>query len=73
MEVHMAGYIIKCRSCGTANRVPAEKEGVPGHCGNCREALPALYVTPRQVTESNFDDFITGYDGPVLAEFWAPW
>jgi thioredoxin 2 len=69
----MSSYIVKCSSCGTANRVPAEKEGVPGHCGNCRASLPPLYLKPQQVTDSSFDRFIAGYPGPVLAEFWAPW
>ena len=69
----MNEYLVKCRSCGAANRVPAEKEGVAGKCGNCHEAIPALYWQPRQLNEGNFDDFVARYDGPVLAEFWAPW
>lgn len=69
----MGSYIVRCTSCGTSNRIPAEKEGVPGQCGNCRAALPALYRQPQQLTERSFDDFISRYDGPVLAEFWAPW
>jgi len=69
----MSSYLVKCRSCGTANRIPSDKEGIPGHCGNCRAALPALYFQPQQVTDLSFDDFIARYDGPVLAEFWAPW
>lgn len=69
----MTSYLVKCRSCGASNRIPGEKEGVPGRCGNCRTLLPALYREPRQMTEQSFDAFIAGYDGPVLAEFWAPW
>jgi hypothetical protein len=69
----MPSYLVKCRSCGTSNRIPADKEGVPGHCGNCQAVLPALYVHPRQVTDQSFDDFVGSYDGPVLAEFWASW
>ena len=69
----MPSYLVKCRSCGTANRVPADREGASGHCGNCHAPLPALYLRPQQVTDSSFDRFMAGYDGPVLAEFWAPW
>ena len=69
----MSSYLVKCRSCGTSNRIPAAKEGISGHCGHCRAALPALYWQPQQVSDKNFDAFIAGYDGPVLAEFWAPW
>ena len=69
----MSNYLVKCGTCGTSNRIPAEKEGIPGHCGNCRAPLPALYLHPQQVTDQNFEAFIASYDGPVLAEFWAPW
>jgi hypothetical protein len=69
----MQTFLVKCRSCGTLNRIPAEREGVPGHCGNCQATLPALYWQPQQVSDQNFASFINGYDGPVLAEFWAPW
>lgn len=69
----MSSYLIQCKSCGSTNRVPAEKEGVPGHCGNCHAPLPALYFTPQQARDKDFDAFIAGYQGPILAEFWAPW
>lgn len=69
----MSAYIVTCRSCGTANRIPAEKEGKSGHCGNCHQKLPPLYYQPQQLTENSFDAFVKGYDGPVLVEFWAPW
>ena len=69
----MSSYTVKCRSCGASNRVPAEKEGVAGQCGSCKAALPKLYYQPQQLTDGSFDAFVNGYDGPVLAEFWAPW
>lgn len=69
----MDSYQVRCRECGTTNRVPAEKQGISGNCGNCRSKLPALYWQPQELTEKSFDGFITRYDGPVLAEFWAPW
>ena len=66
-------YIIKCPSCGTGNRIPADKEGLKGHCGNCKSTLPPLYYRPRQLDDHSFDNFVRTYPGPVLAEFWAPW
>jgi len=69
----MPSYLITCKSCGTANRIPGDKEGLSGRCGNCHASLPALYSRPQQMTEREFDDFVARYDGPVLAEFWAPW
>jgi thioredoxin 2 len=67
-----ASYLMACPSCGTSNRIPADKEGLHGRCGNCKAALPPLYCHPQQVTDRAFDTFITSYPNPVLAEFWAP-
>jgi len=67
-----ASYTITCPSCGTGNRIPADKEGLRGRCGSCKAALPVLYCHPQQVTELTFDSFVNSYAGPVLAEFWAP-
>lgn len=69
----MSSYLLTCRSCSSANRVPAEKEGIPGRCGNCRARLPALYLRPQQLDDTDFDAFVAGYPGPVIVEFWAPW
>lgn len=66
-------YTITCTSCGTANRVPADKEGKRGRCGSCHAALPPMYSHPQQLTDRTFDDFVRSYPGPILAEFWAPW
>ena len=69
----MSTFVVACNVCGTANRIPADKEGKAGRCGNCHTDLPPMYYRPQQLTEQSFDSFIKGYGGPVLAEFWAPW
>lgn len=69
----MSGYVVTCGSCGTANRIPADKEGKAGRCGNCHRELLPMYYQPQQLTEQTFDPFVKGYGGPVLVEFWAPW
>jgi len=69
----MSGYTVTCRACGAANRIPFEREGQAGRCGRCRAHLPPLYSRPQQLDERTFDPFVGGYNGPVLAEFWAPW
>ena len=69
----MTTYTVTCPACGTANRIPADKEGERGRCGKCRSALPPLYHRPQPLTEQRFDPFVTSYPGPILAEFWAPW
>jgi hypothetical protein len=65
-------YIISCLSCGTGNRIPADKEGLRGRCGNCKATLPALYCHPQQENDLTFDAFVSSYPGLVLVEFWAP-
>jgi hypothetical protein len=72
-EGAMSTYQVKCQSCGTLNRIPAEKEGIPGHCGNCKTTLPALYYRPQQLTDQNFDIFVASFPGPLIVEFWASW
>jgi thioredoxin 2 len=69
----MSAYTITCHTCGSANRIPVEREGQAGRCGKCRAPLPPLYVHPQPLTERTFDPFVATYPGPVLAEFWAPW
>jgi thioredoxin 2 len=66
-------YTIICPACSTANRVPVDKEGKSGRCGNCRNELPPLYLHPVQLTAGGFDNFASSYHGPIVAEFWAPW
>lgn len=67
-----ASHIITCPACGTANRIPADKEGLRGRCGSCKSTLPAMYYRPQQMTDRTFDSFVNSYPGPVLVEFWAP-
>ena len=69
----MSDYTVTCHACGTANRIPVEREGQAGRCGKCRAALLPLHVRPQPLTERTFDAFVNAYPGPVLAEFWAPW
>jgi len=65
--------MVTCSACGTANRIPASKAGLAGRCGHCRATLLPLYYQPQPLTEQTFDNFVRGYQGPILAEFWAPW
>lgn len=69
----MSSYTVTCSSCGAVNRIPADKQGKSGRCGTCHAPLAPMYYQPRSLGEKSFDDFIRGFDGPVLAEFWAPW
>jgi len=62
--------MVRCGSCGTLNRVDADKAGVPARCGECRaEISPGV---PVEVTDGNFDERVNRSKRPVLLEFWSP-
>jgi len=66
--------MFKCASCGTLNRIPADKEGAKGKCGNCGASFVA-YNTPAKaldVGDSDFHTAVLDSPVPVLLEFWAP-
>ncbi len=73
MDRGKESYLVKCPFCGASNRVPAKMAGKAGRCGNCHSNLPVLYLEPLVLGDSSFRDFLQGYSGPVIAEFWAPW
>ena len=60
-----------CPSCGAINRIPAERSQQPGQCGRCKNAL--FNGTPIELSDTNFERFITKNDLPVLVDFWASW
>ena len=66
-------FLITCPSCGTANRIPPEREGQRGKCGGCHLLLPPVHAHPVTLDDRTFDGFVLDYPGSVLAEFWAPW
>jgi len=72
-DIMPTSIVITCPSCGSGNRIPPEKEGKHGRCGNCQAALPLMYRSPHQLDSGSFETFLANYSGPVLAEFWAPW
>ena len=73
MERNKEFYQVKCQSCGAANLVPTKMAGKTGRCGECHGTLPVLYLEPVVLGDATFRDFLQGYAGPVIAEFWAPW
>jgi len=73
MPVPVEPFLITCPSCGTPNRIPAEREGQQGRCGGCRAVLPPVLAHPVTLDDRTFDGFVRDYPGSVLAEFWAPW
>ena len=67
------GVVMACTQCGRKNRVPYDRLGESGQCGNCQAELPAP-TTPLDVdTEARFAQIVRQSALPVLVDFWAPW
>ncbi|MBN2055987.1 thioredoxin [bacterium] len=65
-----------CQSCGTKNKVAADKiVHVPkcGHCGASLEGAAAWSDQPVELNDETFKIFIDAVSVPVLVDFWAPW
>jgi len=64
--------ILRCPSCGQANRVPDGKKAV---CGKCKTSLadgpPIADGHPIDVTDTNFAETIG--KGSFVVDFWAAW
>ena len=65
-------YILRCNSCGTLNRVPAEKAEDRPLCGRCRGILEFPSRT-FFVTSGTFDREVLEWPGLVLVEFYDEW
>ena len=67
--------ILKCRQCGTQNRVPRSRMGEKPVCGKCKVPLSTAPVTdkPVDVTDMTFHSEVLSFPGPVLVDCWAPW
>ena len=59
--------ILKCASCGAANRIAPSPRGAP-HCGTCGKPLPWLV----NAGESTFE-IETRAAPTVVVDLWAPW
>ncbi len=66
--------LIRCPSCGAANRVPLEKikPGLEPICGRCKTPLP-VSTKPVVITDANFAAEVERSSLPVLLDLWAEW
>jgi thioredoxin 2 len=60
--------VVACPRCGTKNRVPAARDGIP-QCGNCGAPLPWI----ADAGDADFDEVVNQANVPVLVDLWAPW
>jgi thioredoxin 2 len=64
--------LLRCRSCRTLNRIPADKLGSHPICGACKTQLD-FPLTPINVTTARYDREVNDWPETMLAEFWARW
>ena len=67
--------LIRCRSCGTRNRIPVARLQDSPRCGRCKKPFPPIPVTTRpvMVTDRTFADEVIASHLPVLLDCWAAW
>lgn len=61
-----------CKTCGRANRIPAEHLADKGRCGACKAPL-APAAAPIEADPDLFREIIEKARVPVLVDFWAAW
>jgi thioredoxin 2 len=65
--------IVKCASCASSNRVPAERLAQSARCGHCRAPLSPTAEPYPIASATEFDELLSKSPVPVLVDFWAPW
>jgi thioredoxin 2 len=69
----MDGQVVRCPSCGQANRVPPVGSGQKAVCGKCKAPLEAHGKGghPIVITDATFANTIR--NGSYVVDFWAAW
>lgn len=64
---------VRCRECGTGNRLPAAKQHLLPKCGRCGKPLDiTAAAVPVELSDADFRTFINGAAIPVLVDFYSP-
>ncbi len=63
---------LRCPACGTVNRIPETRAGMPARCGRCHRPL-ATTVAPIEVTDTTLPEVVLRASTPVLLDCWADW
>jgi thioredoxin len=69
-SLRVDSQVIRCPSCGQANRVPPLADGKAAVCGNCKAPLDAPRG-PVTLTDKTFAGGIA--KGRTVVDFWAAW
>lgn len=67
----MDSVLLRCRSCGSVNRVLAKKLADRPRCGRCG-AVISFPDRAADVTARTFQKEVLSEPGTVLVEFWSP-
>jgi thioredoxin len=72
-QKRMDGDVIRCPSCGQANRVPSLGSGKKAVCGKCKAPLTSAGGGghPIDLTDASFRGAIGS--GRFVVDFWAAW
>ena len=67
--------LIRCRHCGTRNRIPVARLNDRPRCGRCKNPFPAIAAPgrPVMVTDRTFADEVIASPLPVMLDCWAAW
>jgi len=68
----MDSTILVCPSCGTKNRIPADKQHLTPKCGRCGASLARVNVGVVELGDHDFQQVISATDKPVLVDFYSP-
>ena len=69
----MNSLVIACSSCGTKNRIPADKQHLGPKCGSCKTAISlAGSAVPVELDDSTLSGFISQASKPVMVDFFSP-
>jgi thioredoxin len=64
--------VVRCPSCGQANRVPPHGSGKRAVCGRCKASLDSAGGgAPVELTDATFRSAIAS--GRYVVDFWAAW
>ena len=65
-----SSVILRCPSCRSLNRVPADKLASHPICGSCKAGL-RFPSEPINVNAASFDREVNDWPGTLLIEFWS--
>lgn len=67
--------LIRCRNCGTRNRIPVARLKDGPRCGRCKKNFAPIATPSRpvMVTDRTFADEVIASPLPVLLDCWAAW